>query len=123
RSKDFPPFPCSRTSLHFGAWLGHAILHPTSGLHRDRAPDGPPGGCRDQKEVEADVFASCFLMPEKVIRRAFKQRYLCECFEVNEASAFALLSKGVRELRRKYPQRRDLARTRAGGEGSLQITG
>ncbi|MGH2507428.1 MAG: ImmA/IrrE family metallo-endopeptidase [Ktedonobacteraceae bacterium] len=41
--------------------LGHAVLHPAAGLHRDRALDGSPvSGPRDRIEVEADKFAAYF---------------------------------------------------------------
>jgi Zn-dependent peptidase ImmA (M78 family) len=55
--------------------LGHAIMHQQSGLHRDKPIDGSAGGQRDPIEKEADYFAACFLMPEKLVCSVFKQRF------------------------------------------------
>lgn len=55
--------------------LGHAIMHQQSGLHRDKPIDGSTGGQRDPIEKEADYFAACFLMPEKLVRAVFAERF------------------------------------------------
>jgi Zn-dependent peptidase ImmA (M78 family) len=55
--------------------LGHAIMHQQSGLHRDKSIDGSTGGQRDPFEKEADYFAACFLMPEKLLRSVFAERF------------------------------------------------
>ena len=55
--------------------LGHAIMHQQSGLHRDKPIDGSAGGQRDPIEKEADYFAACFLMPEKLVRAVFAERF------------------------------------------------
>lgn len=55
--------------------LGHAVMHQQSGLHRDKPIDGSAGGQRDPIEKEADYFAACFLMPEKLVRAIFAQRF------------------------------------------------
>lgn len=55
--------------------LGHAVMHQQSGLHRDKPIDGSAGGQRDPIEKEADYFAACFLMPEKLVRAIFAERF------------------------------------------------
>jgi Zn-dependent peptidase ImmA (M78 family) len=55
--------------------LGHAVMHQQSGLHRDKPIDGSTGGQRDSIEKEADYFAACFLMPEKLVRAVFAERF------------------------------------------------
>lgn len=70
--------------------IGHVLLHPSmTVLHRDRALDGTANG-RERIEVEADVFAVLFLMPEKLIRAEFEARFLTQHFELNESTEYAL---------------------------------
>lgn len=90
-SRRFPPAVIRFTSAHE---VGHWCLHPNDiVVHRDR----PIGGlstaldCRSPKEQEADYFAACFLMPEKLVRNAFEQAFLVRSgFTFDEASAFEL---------------------------------
>jgi len=106
-------------SRHFDLWsrnftaaheLGHALLHAGSGLHRDRAPDGSAARSRDPQEREADQFAGYFLLPEKLVRAAFLNRFLAAPFELTEATAFALASEPLAQLRRQCRSERDLSR-------------
>lgn len=54
--------------------LGHAILHPECGLHRDRASRFLEGR-RSQVELEADWFATELLMPPKLVICASNERF------------------------------------------------
>lgn len=60
-----------------GHELGHAILHPEQRrMHRDR----PLGAyyqlaTRDEPEIEADYFASCLLIPRKMLLEAFEKSF------------------------------------------------
>jgi Zn-dependent peptidase ImmA (M78 family) len=96
--------------------LGHALLHPDGGgIHRDRPLDGMTR-CREPGEREADRFATFFLMPEKLLRECFVQRFGTECFVLTDDTAFALsrtTSDGVQE---NNPTIRHLARTLAAAE-------
>ncbi|WP_186297764.1 ImmA/IrrE family metallo-endopeptidase [Sedimenticola selenatireducens] len=98
--------------------LGHAILHNDIRMHRDRAIDGSVSraGRREQIEVEADKFASVFLMPEKLLRIRFKQIFMCERFALNHETAFALDPSGLLKLNNKNITRRELARILAKAE-------
>lgn len=90
--------------------LGHAILHPNRhGLHRDRPIKGPCAR-KDVLEVEADYFASCFLMPEKQVRRHFEWNFLSDRFEINNETAYALCGTDVIGLRSKVKSERALTR-------------
>jgi Zn-dependent peptidase ImmA (M78 family) len=95
--------------------LGHAILHSSSGLHRDRALDGA-GAAREPREAEADLFASYFLLPEKPLREAFERMFLTQRFVLTEETAFALTSKSLDVLQRRCRTARDLARILASAE-------
>jgi Zn-dependent peptidase ImmA (M78 family) len=107
-SRQFPPEVRRFTIAHE---LGHAVLHDQSGLHRDRPTDGTrKANFRDQREVEADLFASLYLLPEKLIKEAFSRKFLTECFAINEATAFALGFRNADELRKKHKTRRSLSR-------------
>ena len=54
--------------------LGHAIIHPNIGLHRDRSEEFLKSG-RPQVEKEADWFAVEYLMPRKLVVKEFFNRF------------------------------------------------
>lgn len=112
-SRRFSPAIMHFTAAHE---LGHAVLHEGSGLHRDRAPDGSGIGPRDAQEAEADAFASFFLLPEKQVRAAFRDRFLTQAFKLTDATAFALTSKSLRQVQNMYRSDRDLARMLAAAQ-------
>lgn len=91
--------------------LGHAVLHDTRGLHRDRALDGGElHRRRDRTEREADDFATYFLMPERLVRSAFENAFKAREFILNEDTAFALNAGDLESLRATCPEVRDLSR-------------
>jgi len=52
--------------------IGHAVLHPGIGRHRDLLLDGSiRGSARPLCEREADIFASGFLMPRRYLQKKF----------------------------------------------------
>ncbi|HEB93592.1 MAG TPA: ImmA/IrrE family metallo-endopeptidase [Gammaproteobacteria bacterium] len=70
--------------------LGHAILHKEMLMHRDRPIDGSVK-TREPMELEADKFASYFLMPEKLIRERFRMNFgVTSAFVLTDDTAFAL---------------------------------
>jgi len=69
--------------------LGHAMLHQTGRMHRDRPLNGEVLS-RDAIEFEADKFATFFLMPGKLVRTTFMRFFLTDKFLLNEATAHAL---------------------------------
>ncbi len=95
-SRQFSPVIRSFTAAHE---LGHALLHKASGLHRDRPIDGASLS-RSTIEIQADKFATYFLMPQKQVRQIFKQFFLADKFILSEATAFALGSD-YESLRKK----------------------
>lgn len=90
--------------------LGHAVLHGQQGLHRDRAVDGATNKVRDRKELEADVFATFFLLPEKLVRAVFAQTFLTHKFVLDDGTAFALTSGSLESIQKKCGTLRDLTR-------------
>jgi len=104
-SRDFLPPVRTFTAAHE---LGHAILHPGMSLHRDRAFDGTRVR-RDRVELEADKFATYFLLPEKLVRKIFLDRFLTSQFVLCEDTAFALLLKSAADAAR-FKNRRALSR-------------
>jgi len=113
-SEQFPIEVQNFTAAHE---LGHALLHNQIVLHRDRPLDGSIiSGSRPLEELQADKFATYFLMPKKQIVRAFKQLFLTEQFIVNEETAFALNEKSPEALREKCRDKRGLARLLASSE-------
>jgi Zn-dependent peptidase ImmA (M78 family) len=85
-SGQFSPFIRSFTAAHE---LGHAVLHKANGLHRDRPVDGSTLS-RNAVELQADKFATYFLMPQKQVGKVFKQLFLADTFLLSEETAFAL---------------------------------
>lgn len=55
--------------------LGHWTLHPNELLLRDRALTAPGGPGKPRIEQEADQFSACFLIPPKLLREAFRNRF------------------------------------------------
>lgn len=98
-----PTFQMSEQRYTTAHELGHAVKHPgMSGLHRDRAIDGPTER-RDVREREADAFASCFLMPARLVLERFGQHFGCQVFRLTEDSIFGLqissIDDALREIR------------------------
>lgn len=109
-SQQFPNDTQKFTTAHE---LGHAIMHEAKGLqlHRDRALDGSNlNGTRERIEIEADKFATYFLMPEKLVKKVFKKIYYTDCFSLNEDTLFALGSKISADIEKQNPTKRGLAR-------------
>jgi len=97
--------------------LGHAIMHDQSELHRDRPIDGSAGPHgRDRTEVQADKFATYFLMPKKQIVRTFTSIFLTSQFAIDEATAFALGSGSIDELKAECKNLHALSRKLASTE-------
>ncbi|MBX2968271.1 MAG: cyclodeaminase/cyclohydrolase family protein [Cyclobacteriaceae bacterium] len=112
-SKKFPPEIRNFTMAHE---LGHALLHKQSVLHRDRPLDGTSTNIRDAQELQADKFASYFLMPKKQVEAVFKELFLLKKFIITDDSVFALNQKSVSEFREKCHDLRGLARFIAAAE-------
>ena len=113
-SKEFSPEIHNFTAAHE---LGHALLHQQNDLHRDRALDGSgTPGSRDLQELQADKFATYFLMPRKLVESEFKQLFLTEKFKVNEATVFALTSGSVSDFMKRFKSLRDLSKILASAE-------
>lgn len=89
--------------------LGHAVLHPgRTGVHRDRPTNVVAPG-KTHEEWEADYFASCFLMPARLVRSRFRAQFSCDRFEITDEAAFALSGTSVQELTSRLRTRRDLS--------------
>lgn len=105
-SRNYKPEVLRFTGAHE---LGHILLHEQTGLHRDRPVDGGLRN-RDALEFQADIFASRFLMPGKLLKTHFKSRFLTESFVLNEDTAFAFRMGSYSELRFNIKSKRDLSR-------------
>jgi len=92
--------------------MGHAVMHQQSGLHRDKPLDGSNAGQRDQIEKEADKFAVLFLMPEKLVRSRFAERFPEEVMQA-EALAYLLNRSGDRKIAKTLSSQRGLSRALA----------
>jgi hypothetical protein len=94
--------------------LGHDVCHPgETGLHRDVSVE-KAGQFRNWKEVEADRFASSFLMPERLVFRQFGECFRVECIELSEEMAYALCGVGEEQVRQQHKSLRGIAQLVAG---------
>jgi Zn-dependent peptidase ImmA (M78 family) len=107
-SRQFAPEIRNFTTAHE---LGHALLHDARGLHRDRPLDGSTMS-RELIEIEADRFASYFLMPERLVRACFNRHFGTDRFSLDDGTQFAL-SRGTGFNLAKCRTLRDLSRVLA----------
>ena len=110
-SRKFPIDVQNFTAAHE---LGHALLHDARGLHRDRPLDGSSMP-KDPVETEANKFASCFLMPAKLVRQIFERLFGTDCFVLDEDTRFALSRGGAVNLSASQATR-DISRALASAE-------
>jgi Zn-dependent peptidase ImmA (M78 family) len=95
--------------------LGHALLHQTDGLHRDRPLNGETIS-RNAIEMEADKFATFFLMPRKLVKNNFEKYFLTDKFAIDEANAYALGQGDSVSLMSKCKTLRQLSKMLASAE-------
>jgi Zn-dependent peptidase ImmA (M78 family) len=94
--------------------LGHEVCHPgETGMHRD-VPVDKSGVSRSWKEIEADRFASSFLMPEQLIREQFGACFRVSLVEPNDEVAHALCGTDADHVRRQCKNLRGLSSLVAG---------
>ena len=67
-------------------------------------------------EIEADAFATYFLMPTKWIKKEFENRFSNEVFQINEDTAFRYGGRSVNDLRKECKAMRGLSRKLASTE-------
>lgn len=89
--------------------LGHSVMHKGAVMHRDRPLDG---SCvsREKIEAEADKFAAYFLMPEKLVRKRFKEAFCTERFVPTTDAVFAFGQSGTVEKVERSGTLRELSR-------------
>lgn len=89
--------------------LGHVVLHPQmTGLHRDRAVSGPSSR-KDKREQDADAFASCFILPARLLLGIFRDRFGMNVFRLNEDTVFGLRLGTIDQAQRRMRTRRDVS--------------
>lgn len=95
--------------------LGHALLHQTNGLHRDKPLNGETIS-RSPVELEADKFATFFLMPANLVKSTLKKYFLTDKFSIDEVTAHALGQGDFVTLKKKCKTLRHLSRLLADAE-------
>jgi hypothetical protein len=113
-SGDFPVEVLRFTAAHE---LGHALLHKAEGLHRDRPINKvQPNSSRERREVEADKFATFFLMPAKRVKKEFSGRFGTQHLHLTQDTAYGLKPGAAAELLSESDNLRDFARAVAGSD-------
>jgi hypothetical protein len=86
--------------------LGHMIMHRSMQHHREIPLHGitEPRVQTDQRELEANNFAGCFLVPRRQLFKAFKDRFGDKSLKFNENIGFDLIGNSYTALRNApYP--------------------
>jgi hypothetical protein len=98
--------------------IGHWLLHEDETMHRDLPVDGlsRPNSRRAPKEVEADFFAACLLMPRNLVRAEFQKRFGEHPFTFDDHAAFNLSPSNPRSLLYSDPDSLDRAVALASAE-------
>nr|WP_294796520.1 cyclodeaminase/cyclohydrolase family protein [uncultured Mucilaginibacter sp.] len=97
--------------------LGHALLHRQAVLHRDKAIDGSGAVTqRSLTELQADKFATYFLMPSKIVTEMFKELFQTNKFVINENTVFSLTVGSVGDFKKRCRSLRELSRILAEAE-------
>ncbi|MBA82683.1 cyclodeaminase/cyclohydrolase family protein [Leeuwenhoekiella sp.] len=113
-SNDFPNATKNFTAAHE---LGHAFMHNNLVMHRDMSLESSSKLTRrDYKEIQADKFASFFLMPKEQVINSFKNKFLTNQFIINEDSTFLLNGGSPSILRSECKNIRGLSRKLASVE-------
>ncbi|WP_158729005.1 cyclodeaminase/cyclohydrolase family protein [Flavobacterium sp. I-STPA6A] len=91
--------------------LGHAILHKQSILHRDIPVEHLGHRVkRDKVELDADKFATFFLMPTKWVKIEFENRFGNDIFEIDENTSFKFGGRNISEIKNECKNIRSLSR-------------
>ena len=106
-SKQFPKESQNFTIAHE---LGHSILHSQTVLHRDKSIDASTFASKSPEEIQADKFATYFLMPANLVKELFKEIFRLPRFVINTDTALALRAGSVDKLRQECKNTRELAR-------------
>ena len=106
-SRNFPVETMNFTAAHE---LGHALLHQQTEMHRDRPIDGSVNTPRSLEEIQADKFATYFLMPQKLLKEVFSLIFEMPTFVINEATVLAVRGGSVGAFRQQCNNIRGLAR-------------
>ena len=108
-SNQFSPEIKNFTTAHE---LGHLLLHDKDlVLHRDRPLNG--GNTSQNKkrvEIEADKFATYFLMPRKEVERVFIRNFKTSKLIIDQDSAFSLGYSSKEELLKEIRSEREFSR-------------
>jgi Zn-dependent peptidase ImmA (M78 family) len=106
------PFEVQRFTLAHE--LCHALRHPSDEImHRD-LPLEKSGSRRDQQEVEANRFASAFLMPVRSMLSRFEECFRIPQIRMMDEVTYALCNAGVEKVRWRCKDRRGLSLMIAG---------
>jgi hypothetical protein len=94
--------------------LAHAVLHPNGGnMHRD-LPLEKSGVVRSPHEIQANYFASVFLMTSRLVLQQFAVCFRIRQFELTDEMTQALCRANADSVRRRCSSLRQLSMLIAG---------
>jgi len=110
-------YPKSTKNFTAAHELGHALMHDNLVMHRDMPLENSFRiKKRDLKEIQADKFASFFLMPREQVIHIFNNNFQTNQFIIDQNSAFLLNRSNPNILRSEYKDIRGLSRKLASAE-------
>lgn len=96
--------------------LAHAVLHPNGGsMHRD-LPLEKSGSVQRPEEIQANYFASMFLMTDRLVLQQFGACFRIRQFELTDEMAGALCQTSADCIRRRCKNLRQLSMLIAGAD-------
>lgn len=94
--------------------LGHDVCHPNGGrMHRD-LPLGKSGVILSRQEIEANRFASSFLMPRRYVLQQFSDCFRTARLQLSDETARALCNTSADRIRQRCKSLRHLSMFVAG---------
>lgn len=83
-----------------GHEVGHWNMHKGMVMHRDIPVRGmaDPRERRPIEEVQADYYSACYLVPKKILLKAFRARFGTAILKLNETTAFWLAGNDADDL-------------------------
>jgi len=97
--------------------LGHALMHIQTIMHRDIPADcSQHRKTRSNTEIQADKFATNFLMPKKLVIMEFEKIFKTKFLQLNDDTAFKFRGRRVVEIKKEYKNLREFSRMVASTE-------
>lgn len=91
--------------------LGHALMHSQPIMHRDIPADcSQHRKTRNITEIQADKFATNFLMPKKLVIMEFEQIFKTNFLQLDDDTAFKFRGRSVEGMKKEFKNLHEFSR-------------